>query len=148
MTRVDFYVLQDVDFSAACRFACRLAHKAVNGGGRVHIHAADGDAAAELDELLWHYPEHRFLPHCRQGAAKTAGASVAAPLVVGWEPPAEPDGVLINLAPEVPTFFGRFDRVAEIVVDANRDAGREHWKFYRDRGYPLHHHELDDWESP
>jgi len=53
----------------------------------------------------------------------------------------------VNLADEIPGFFGRFDRVAEIVVGENRDAGRERYKFYRDRGFPLFHHELDDWES-
>ena len=143
MTRVDFYILQDVDFNAASRFACRLAVKAVASGHRVHIHADDADAAAELDELLWNYPEHRFIPHVCEGADTVP----AAPLVLGWSPPPSPEGVLINLAGEIPTFFGRFERVAEVIVDANRDVGRERYKFYRDRGYPLFHHDLDDWEA-
>lgn len=143
MTRVDFYILQDVDLNAACRFACRLAVKAVGGGTSVHLHVDDSAAAADLDALLWDYPEHRFLPHARQDDAAAAGA----PVIVGWQPPAEPDGVLINLAAEIPSFFGRFDRVAEIVVDAVRERGRERYKFYRDRGYPLFDHHLDDWEA-
>jgi DNA polymerase III subunit chi len=143
VTRVDFYVLQDVDLAAARRFACRLAAKAVSTGQRVHIHTGAPDQAAELDELLWHYPEGRFLPHGREDD-QIAGR---APLVVGWSAPEQPAGVLINLAVDVPTFFGRFDRVAEIVVDANRDAGRQRYRFYRDRGFPLHDHRLDDWES-
>lgn len=143
MTRVDFYILQDVDLNAACRFACRLAIKAVGNGSHVHVHADAADAAAEIDELLWHYPEHRFLPHAREDAVDAPRA----PVVIGWNPPAAPDGMLINLASEIPTFFGRFERVAEIVVDANRDAGRNRYKFYRDRGYPLFHHDLDDWEG-
>lgn len=129
--------------NAASRFACRLAVKAVTSGNRVHIHADDAEAAAELDEMLWHYPEHRFLPHAREDAPSARQA----PLVIGWHPPQEPDGVLINLAGEIPGFFGRFERVAEIVVEANRDAGRDRYKFYRDRGYPLFHHDLDDWET-
>lgn len=141
MTRVDFYILQDVDLAAAQRFACRLAVKALSSGHRVHVHADHREAAAELDELLWHYPEHRFVPHAREDAGTSA------PLVLGWTPPAEPDGVLINLAGEIPTFFGRFERVAEIVVGATRAQGRDRYKFYRDRGYPLFHHELDDWEA-
>lgn len=143
MTRVDFYVLQDVDLGAASRFACRLAAKAVTGGHRVHVHTASADAAAELDELLWHYPEHRFLPHAREDGDDAGQA----PLVVGWSTPSHHDGVLINLCAEVPAFFGRFDRVAEIVVGETRDSGRDRYRFYRDRGFPLHHHELDDWES-
>lgn len=143
MTRVDFYVLQDVDLAAAHRFACRLAAKAVTTGNRVHIHNDDQTAAAELDEMLWHYPEHRFIPHASEGST----LATPSPLLLGWNPPADPDGVLINLASEIPTFFGRFDRVAEIVVEATRDTGRERYKFYRDRGYPLFHHELEDWEA-
>jgi DNA polymerase III subunit chi len=143
VTRVDFYVLQDVDLTAASRFACRLATKAVSNGHRVHIHTGDRASASDLDELLWHYPEHRFVPHAREDDP----ASGRAPLVLGWSQPQHPDGVLINLSAEIPTFFGRFERVAEIVVEANRGVGRERYKFYRDRGFPLHHHELDDWES-
>jgi DNA polymerase III subunit chi len=145
VTRVDFYILQDVDASAACRFACRLAVKALGSGNRVHIHT-DPEAAAEMDELLWHYPEQRFIPHEREQAASALGAPLSAPLRIGTTPPAEADGVLINLASAIPTFFGRFERVAEIIVGANRPAGRERYKFYRDRGYPLFDHHLDDWE--
>ncbi len=143
MTRVDFYILQDVDRHAAWRFACRLAVKALAGGHSVHVHVDDEPAAAEIDELLWNYPEHRFLPHGLQDTA--AGRN--APVVVGWQPPADPEGVLVNLSGAIPTFFARFPRVAEIVVGENRDAGRDRYKFYRDRGFPLFHHELDDWEA-
>jgi DNA polymerase III subunit chi len=163
VTRVDFYILQDVDASAAWRFACRLAVKAVGSGNCVHIHA-EAAVAAEVDELLWHYPEHRFIPHgcerpagadgspveavARERSSDTpAHAPLPAPVVIGWSIPANADGVLINLAGEIPSFFGRFERVAEIIVGANRDAGRDRYKFYRDRGYPLFHHDLDDWEA-
>jgi len=54
--------------------------------------------------------------------------------------------VLINLGDDVPGFFGRFERVAEIVLAINRAGGRAKYRYYRDRGYPLFHHQLDDWE--
>jgi len=142
MTRVDFYILQDVDQNAAHRFACRLALKALTTGNPVHVHMDDQAAGRELDELLWQYPEHRFVPHeCEDTRTGAAG------LVIGWSPPSTPDGLLINLACEVPTFFGRFERVAEIIVQDSRDIGRDRYRFYRDRGYPLFHHELDEWET-
>jgi DNA polymerase III subunit chi len=144
VTRVDFYILQDVDASAACRFACRLALRALAGGNRVHIHT-DPEAVAEMDELLWHFPEHRFVPH--DTAPNGVAPSPAAPVLIGAETPAEADGVLINLASAIPTFFGRFERVAEIIVGATRQTGRERYKYYRDRGYPLFDHHLDDWEA-
>ena len=143
MTRVDFYILKDVDIAAATRFACRLAAKAVTAGMPVHIHTDGHPAAAELDELLWHYPEHRFIPH----ACEDSDLAKRSPLRIGWQPPEAHEGLLINLSSAIPTFFGRFDRVAEVVVEATRDTGRDRYKFYRYRGYPLLHHDLDEWET-
>lgn len=148
MTRVEFYILQDVDLAAAHRFACRLAAKAVSSGARLHLHVDDADTAGSLDELLWSYPEGRFVPHeVRPTDGAAARRSPRSPVTIGWDTPPEPEGMLVNLAGEIPGFFGRFDRVAEIVVDAVRSRGRERYKFYRDRGYPLHDHHLDDWET-
>ena len=54
------------------------------------------------------------------------------------------DGVLINLAQTVPTFFSRFERTLEIVddCDAARAQSRDRYRFYQKRGYPLQHHTL------
>ena len=59
--------------------------------------------------------------------------------------PGEESQVLINLALEVPTFFGSFERLCEIVDQDPeiRDAGRRRYAYYRDRGYPLHHHKIE-----
>ena len=144
MTRVDFYILPDVDLEAQRRFACRLAHKAVAAGQKVHVHVADAAGCADLDALMWEYPEHRFLPHGIVGDA----ASARAPVVIGHrEPSAGADQMLINLAASIPSFFGRFERVAEIIVQMLRDDGRDRYKYYRDRGYPLFHHEMDQSEE-
>lgn len=144
MTRVDFYLLPDVDLEARGRFACRLAHKAVASGQRVHVHVTDAAAGHDLDALMWEYPDHRFLPHGVSGEPTSENA----PVVIGHQ---EPDNgaeqLLINLAGEIPAFFGRFERVAEIVVQNVRQEGRDRYKYYRDRGYPLFHHTLEDWED-
>jgi len=59
---------------------------------------------------------------------------------------AEPDAsqVLINLAADVPLFFSRFERVAELVnTDSTvRQQGRSRYSFYKERGYPLRTHEI------
>jgi DNA polymerase-3 subunit chi len=143
MTRVDFYILPDMDTDARDRFACRLANQAVADGQRVHVHVADPTAEDALDELMWSYPPHRFLPHA---TGRDAHAE-RAPVRIGSAAP-EPaaDELLINLSDGVPQFFGRFERVAEVIVQPQRDAGRERYRFYRDRGYPLYHHELENWE--
>ena len=142
MTRVDFYVLKDVDREARFRFACTLTAKALESGNRIYIRTADDDASLMIDDYLWSYPTHRFIPH-------TVGSDVTAihPVCIHTAPPAACDGLMINLGEDVPDFYGRFDRVAEIIVGYNRDSGREHYRRYRNRGNPLFHHELDDWEQ-
>ena len=115
------------------------------------VHAPDEATAREIDDLLWHYPPDRFLPHSLEEASVAAPLEspprVQAPLLVTWQQPSHYDGVLVNLSPAVPDFFGRFDRVAEIIVQDTREQGRARYKFYRDRGFPLYHHDLDDWET-
>ena len=51
--------------------------------------------------------------------------------------------MLVNLHAEPPPFFSRFERLAEIVgVDDAAAAGRERYKFYRERGYELRAHDM------
>ncbi len=142
MTRVDFYILDDQGLDASMRFACVLGMKAYFKGNPVHVHVNDAQAATALDELMWDYPKHRFLPHEIIEDEQTASS----PIHIGCRAPRHCEGLLINLGDEVPSFFGRFDRVAEVIVGATREAGRTRWAHYRDRGYPLHHHQLTDWE--
>ena len=146
MTRVDFYVLKDVDREARFRFACTLTAKATETGHRVFIRTPDDDTSRMIDDYLWTYPPHRFIPHA---VGPVVGTDVATlhPVCIHTAPPAATEGVMINLGNDVPDFYGRFDRVAEIIVGYNRDAGREWYRRYRHRGNPLFHHELDDWES-
>lgn len=146
MTRIDFYVLQDMTRDAAMRFACRLSLKGIHSGMPVHIHTNDEQDAGNLDQLMWDYPKHRFVPHSVIAGAPQADTP-AAPVQIGCTEPHFNAGLLINLADDVPTFFGRFDRVAEIVVNETRDQGRDRYTHYRKRGYPLHHHDMDNWEE-
>ena len=131
------------------RFACRLAAKAVGAGKPTYVHAQSGAEAEEFDELLWCYPPHRMIPHGLAGAPAAEGA----PVVVGSAPELAQDrgwaaqGLLINLSDEVPAFIDQFERAAEIIVGENRQGGRARYRLYRDRGYTLSTHELDDWEG-
>ena len=140
MTRIDFYILSDVDDLAKRRFACRLAQRALQAGQRVHVRAAAADAD-DIDELMWDYPPDGFLPH-----APVAEMEME-PITIGTaqQQPNETQ-VLINLAPDIPAFFTDFKRVSEVVLASERSAGRDKYRRYRERGYPLFHHELDDWE--
>lgn len=145
MTRVDFYILSDVDQQARWRFACRLAYKALTSGQHIHVHTSDEEHQQSVDQMMWTYPEHLFLPHACAGDESTASSL---PLVIGYEQPQEHfDQVLINLDGSIPGFFGRFERVVEIIVDSVKAEGRDKYKYYRDRGYPLFHHSMDNWND-
>ena len=159
--RVDFYILADLDDLARQRFACRLAHRAVEAGQRVHVRAPEA-VAAEFDSLLWDYPPGRFLPHVRMDKGTQE------PVRIGSEEevPA-PATMLVNLAADIPGYLlgkpaaladapsaasegprpaPRFERVAEVVLGNERAAGREKYRRYRERGHALFHHELENWE--
>ena len=143
MTRVDFYILADTDEIARRRFACRLASRAMAAGKRVHIRAPS-EALEALDALLWDYPPDRFIPHVRLAADAPAPVEPVL-LAAASEQPVHRE-VLINLAADIPDFLAGFERASEVVLAADRAVGRAKYRQYRERGYPLFHHELDDWE--
>ena len=90
----------------------------------------------QLDRLLWTHPATGFTPHCRAGD-NLAGES---PIVLASELDSPPhDGCLLNLSDEIPPGFSRFRHLVEIisVEDGDRLPGRERFRFYRERGYPL-----------
>lgn len=107
---------------------------------RIHIQLSDPVLAEHLDRLLWTYDDQSFLPHGRIGQADPD----LTPILIGAEPLDGSDQVLINLDPTVPPWFSRFERLCEPMDPdpAVTAAGRERYRYYRDRGYPLHHHQI------
>jgi DNA polymerase-3 subunit chi len=141
MTQVDFYVLKDDSAQSRIRFACRLADKAYRLGHRIFIHTESAEQSRQLDDLLWTFQQNSFLPHCIAGEE----GDTTPPVVLAHD--VEPDAgnqVLINLAAEVPLFFSRFERVAELVNQdtETRQSGRRRYGFYKERGYELRTHEI------
>lgn len=137
MTRVDFYQIENEE--PQLMFACRLIDKVYRLGHRIYVHTATAGDAESLDDLLWSFREDRFIPHACTATGEEA------PVLIGHDTePADHDEVLINLSGAVPDFFSRFERVAEIVpFDADsRDAARQNFRFYKDRGYPLEYHAM------
>lgn len=142
MTRVDFYVLPSATPQARQRLACRLAEKAYNLAHQVYIHTDDARQAQQLDTLLWTFRDGSFVPH----ECFDLDTDAAVPVLIGHrEAPDNVNQVLINLQPDVPMFFSRFERVVEIVDQDElvRQQGRQRYQFYRERGYPLQTHKLD-----
>jgi DNA polymerase-3 subunit chi len=138
LTSIDFY------FNAGDRLevACRLAGKALQQKKRVLIYAPQPELAQKLDRLLWTAQAVSFIPHC---AAHDALAAETPVLITGdGEAPAHDCEVLLNLAADCPPFFARHERLLEVVPqdDAERQAARARYAFYRDRGYAIRSHDL------
>ncbi|MEX0941418.1 MAG: DNA polymerase III subunit chi [Pseudomonadales bacterium] len=137
MTRIDFYQIESSETPLA--FACRLIEKIYRRGHQVYIHTPGEELSKELDDLLWSLRPDRFIPHC------LAASGDQAPVRIGHNlAPTDHQDVLVNLSGQVPEFFSRFDRVAEVVPGdtQSRESARNNYKFYQDRGYPLDYHPM------
>lgn len=145
MTEVKFYILPDVGSREA--FVCRLADQRYRQGQRLHIHTGSGEQARRIDQLLWTFRDNSFVPHAL--TTQLQPDEPHPPICIGeTPPPTEPtDGqaqLLINLADEVPLFFSRYPIVVEVIDQTPMllEAGRERYRFYRDRGYRITDHRL------
>ena len=139
MTLVGFYVVQTAEAGQRLQVAARLADKAFQRGHRIFINATDEAQARELDQLLWSFRPASFLPH------GLIGEQHSDTIAIGWgQEPNNHNDLLINLQLQIPPFFSRFQRVAEVVTQepASLAALRESWKFYKERGYQLEKHDL------
>jgi len=141
MTQIEFYSHADNKLQVACN----LCAKALQRDLRVMIYTPDPDTTEKLDKLMWCYPAIGFIPHCR------AADRLAQETPVIIDHIAEPlphDELLLNLHSELPPFFSRFQRLIEIVSTDKIDseAGRQRFRFYRDRGYEIRHYDLN--QSP
>lgn len=141
MTRIDFYSLKQHSPGDRFLLACRLVERIHGAGHRILIHAPDQEQARHLDQLLWTFRQQSFLPH---GPAADSDLELTPILISHDDNPRQENQVLINLSLEIPDFFGSFERLCE-PIDQDPDvraAGRKRYTYYRDRGYPLHHHEI------
>lgn len=137
MTSIDFYTHVPDPLAVAAR----LVAKAWSQHGSVRVLTQDEQDTAALDRLLWTQPATGFLPHCRLGSSLASQT----PIIVDHA--REHEGaaaVLINMSLTPASFFSRFERLAEIVSadEAHVQAGRERYRFYRERGYELRVHNL------
>jgi DNA polymerase III subunit chi len=137
MTRIDFY------FNAPSKasVARKLATKAFNAGQNVLVYTRDDRLAQALDTSFWTDQQLSFLPHVRCGHPLARQT----PILIGDNPDelASAD-ILISLDDEPPEFFGRFQRLLEVVSsdDGDRERARNRFRFFKQRGYPLETHDL------
>jgi DNA polymerase-3 subunit chi len=147
MARIDFHS----NVSDKLEYACRLTRKiwsATPVGESVRNIVMVGDKAdlKSLDELLWAFSATDFLPHCLIEDETAIDTPIL--LTDDFLSPALSHlphaDVLIHLGmrmpSDVPGLLARFPRIVEVVTvdEAERLAGRERYKAYRDLGHELH----------
>jgi DNA polymerase-3 subunit chi len=136
MTSIDFYT----HVAEPLKDAAKLIAKAYRMHGSVRVLTPDAAATAALDRLLWLDPPLSFLPHGRLDSPVAAETPIWIDETLEHVGPA---AVLVNLHPEPPPFFSRFERLAEIVGadESQVQAGRARFRFYRERGYEMRLHD-------
>jgi DNA polymerase-3 subunit chi len=137
VTRVDFHT----NVADKLGYACRLARKAYLAGQPLVV-LGEPAVLRAFDERLWTFAPLEFVPHCLADSALAAQTPVVLCASLDAAPHHQ---VLMNLGHALPASFASFERLLELVgTDAEElQAGRERYRFYRDRGYPLANHKQD-----
>ncbi len=142
MPPVDFYILHTRFWQAKENLACQLTNKAWHQGYQIYIHTDSITSAQRLDVTLWTFKDESFLPHDILHPSN----NLQTPIQIGYSANISKNvNVLINLTEIVPPFFEQFERVADVVDDTprGREAGRNRYRFYRDRNYVLRVHQIN-----
>lgn len=114
---------------------------ATGDGRQVLVYVPASDHSEQLDRLLWTHPATGFVPHC--SANDPLAAETPITLAAELDNPPH-DYCLLNLSNEIPPGFSRFQQLIEIISvdDEDRLPGRERFRFYRERGYPLENRDI------
>lgn len=139
--RVDFYF--NVDHRL--HYACRVVRKARAANLTVLAYARDAERLARFDTALWTFSALDFVPHVYADAPLAAQTPVW--LSLSTAAPSRRD-LLLNLDDEVPDadWCAQFPRAIEIVSrdDAERQAARQRFRIWRERGITPNTHEVGD----
>tara|TARA_B100000686_G_scaffold281110_1_gene302617 strand:+ start:1613 stop:2035 length:423 start_codon:yes stop_codon:yes gene_type:complete len=139
MTLIDFYS----GTNNKLHTACRLSAKVIKQNLKVTIYIPDIKVATQIDKLLWSFSSTEFIPHCH---VKDSLAPETPVTISQNGDLLTHDDVLINLHDQHPPFFSRFLRLIEISETTSEDAeaARIRYRFYKDRGYEIRHHKLQN----
>lgn len=134
MTRVDFYQL-DPERHRYDLVVCRLCQKAYESKQLTLLLTESADQSRQLDQRLWTWADDSFLPHDVEDCG-----GFETPILIHHQPDPKGDRqLLINLSNEIPPYFAQFERVIQLVTAENKTRARQHYSYYKERGYPLNH---------
>lgn len=139
MTDIKFHV----QVGDRLAYSTRLVRKSLSVGAKLCVLASEAEARA-LSQRLWSERQADFVPHAVAGVSAAATCAASAVVIGSSVADVEHHEVLLNLLPDVPAGFERFDRLIELVGqdDADKTAGRRRWRHYQSRGYSLSTYEV------
>lgn len=111
---------------------CQLCASLYRQSLKVFVYCANQQDAELVDEVLWQFDAHSFVPHNLAGEGPARGA----PVEISWSAPRTQRQVLINLTETVPDFVQRFSQIIEFVpaAESDKDIARQKYKHYRQLG--------------
>lgn len=144
MPHVDFYILADSNQASLQQYACQLAQQHWSAGRRILMQTDCVDDSQQLDELLWNLQADSFVPH---GIATLEPVDQQQPILIAHQAVNDSQfDVVLNLSsrPCDITEPGQELQIEEILNqdEQRKQSGRTHYKIYRDQGYSLQHHTL------
>lgn len=136
MTKVHFHQLQgssEETIARALQLVCELANEAGKKQHRVLVYCRDSELLKRLEQSLWQHIPSSFLAH-------STNADDQAPIYLcSNEEPGDYHDMMINLDSHTPTWFSRFEHLAELIYgdETQIQTKRERFAHYKHLGYPL-----------
>jgi DNA polymerase III subunit chi len=132
--RIDFHILKNMPDSNG--YLARFVEKVFLMQKHIFIYTATAAQAAIIDDILWTARPASFIPH---------------QIILNLDEPQDPvtishnhlpnkTDVLVNLSLTVPSFYGSFNRIIELVASepASQEQSREKYRLYQSFGCQLH----------
>jgi len=131
--QIDFYITEARTESATYPLLAKLISKEYTADSTVLILTRDLAQAKIIDDLLWSFDDISFIPHGINDAAS--------PINISEQLPDNCPEILINLSSNIPD-SPNCQRIIHIVDATNKIQLRSHFKFYKERKYPVQSHKL------
>ncbi len=138
MTTVEFYRLAG-GLEQALALTCNIIEEAFQARLDVLVRVSDDHSHEAIERYLTGFCDLALLPcSCLLEAGRQITVSRA-------DDPGHHHGLLINFCSSIPGWHGRFEKLAEIIYDGDSslEVRRNHFRFFRDRGYPLRFQHID-----
>ncbi len=137
MTHIDFYVLKSGRFSPD-QLLAQLCLKAHQKKKYTLLLTQSEQESQRLDRTLWSFDDTNFIPHGIDEPEQTLNS-----INIHHQTLAnEHYDILINNNSNIPEHIGQFSRVIELVHDNNKEIARAHFRYYKDRGYPINNEDI------